>query len=264
MAPVIVVCLSTSSLSKEGYVQKEIRVALDVADEKPEGTIFLVPLRLEECSRPSRLAHLHMVDYFQPRGFDRLLAALRARGKSLGLELPEFAGRLVYDSRMDTDTGRWTLFSSVGGFEARIHFAVASTGAHWKLQAFAEEEIGVNLSLNCLAGSVHFSYRAVGGEKCMFCMIPMEETGVSRSGLIEVGAKFQDEPANAFSVYRERYHVPSGHCDGEWHQGAIEFNFRASAPAAFYSIFAPRINEGVKRKGSGVLEVTDMQIYALD
>src|SRR2546426_12139822 len=44
---VVVVCLSRSSITKEGYVQKEIRFALDVAAEKPEGTIFVIPVRLE-------------------------------------------------------------------------------------------------------------------------------------------------------------------------------------------------------------------------
>lgn len=42
---VVIVCLSNSSVTKSGYVQKEIRFALDVADEKPEGTIFIVPVR---------------------------------------------------------------------------------------------------------------------------------------------------------------------------------------------------------------------------
>ena len=44
---VVLVCLSKSSTTKEGYVQKEMRFALDVADEKPEGTVFLIPVRLE-------------------------------------------------------------------------------------------------------------------------------------------------------------------------------------------------------------------------
>jgi len=39
----VVVFLSNSSTTKEGYIQKEIRFALDIADEKPEGTIFLIP-----------------------------------------------------------------------------------------------------------------------------------------------------------------------------------------------------------------------------
>jgi hypothetical protein len=49
---VVLVCISKSSLTKEGYVQKEIRHALDVADEKPDGTIFVIPVRLERCEVP--------------------------------------------------------------------------------------------------------------------------------------------------------------------------------------------------------------------
>lgn len=44
---VVIVCLSAKSVSKEGYVQKEIRLALDMADQKPDETIFIIPARLE-------------------------------------------------------------------------------------------------------------------------------------------------------------------------------------------------------------------------
>src|SRR6476620_3487376 len=40
---IVIVCLSAKSVNKEGFVQKEIKVALDAADEKPEGTIFVIP-----------------------------------------------------------------------------------------------------------------------------------------------------------------------------------------------------------------------------
>ena len=46
---VSLLCLSKKSVDKEGYVQKEIRVALDRALEMLEGRIFLIPARLEEC-----------------------------------------------------------------------------------------------------------------------------------------------------------------------------------------------------------------------
>src|SRR5262249_34998649 len=50
-----IVCLSKNSVDKRGYVQKEIMTALDVADEIPEGGIFIIPLKLEECEIPDRL-----------------------------------------------------------------------------------------------------------------------------------------------------------------------------------------------------------------
>lgn len=75
---IVIVCLSHTSVSKSGFVQKEIRYALDVADEKPEGSIFLIPARLEECPFPNRLSGRQGVDLFQENGFERLLKSLQA------------------------------------------------------------------------------------------------------------------------------------------------------------------------------------------
>jgi hypothetical protein len=51
------VCVSSRSTGKEGYLQKEIKQVLDVADEKPEDAIYLIPIWLEECRIPQRLSH---------------------------------------------------------------------------------------------------------------------------------------------------------------------------------------------------------------
>lgn len=57
-----------------------MKFALDAADEKPEGKIFLIPARLEECTIPDRLKQLHCVDLFDLNGYERLLKALAAQG----------------------------------------------------------------------------------------------------------------------------------------------------------------------------------------
>jgi hypothetical protein len=72
----VVICLSKKSIDKAGFVQKEIRYALDVADEKPESQIFLIPARLEVCNVPERLREKQWVDLFAENGFDRLVAAI--------------------------------------------------------------------------------------------------------------------------------------------------------------------------------------------
>lgn len=82
---VVVVCLSNKSITKEGYVQKEIKFALDSADEKPKGTIFLIPARLEECEVPSQLSLWQWVDLFESDGYERLTRSLRLRADKLGL-----------------------------------------------------------------------------------------------------------------------------------------------------------------------------------
>lgn len=52
---VVLACLSPRSVTKTGFVQKEIRFALDRADEKPPGTIYIIPVLLESCDVPERL-----------------------------------------------------------------------------------------------------------------------------------------------------------------------------------------------------------------
>ena len=61
----ILVLLSSRSLSKRGYVQKEMKMALDLLDEFPVDEIFVIPVRLDECqSLDERLQDLHHVDLF--------------------------------------------------------------------------------------------------------------------------------------------------------------------------------------------------------
>ncbi|MDX2278429.1 MAG: SUMF1/EgtB/PvdO family nonheme iron enzyme [Saprospiraceae bacterium] len=84
-ADAIVVCLSRSSTTKEGYVQKEIKLALDVAEEKPDGTIFFIPLKLEDCDIPERLKGWHAGSLEGEKGYERLRSALQLRATQLGV-----------------------------------------------------------------------------------------------------------------------------------------------------------------------------------
>lgn len=99
-ADVVVVCLSDKSITKEGYVQKEIKFALDIAEEKPEGTIFLIPARLEDCVVPERLSRWHWVDLYEENGFIQLLRSLKLRAEAVGaaVEPAPYA-----DSAQETD-----------------------------------------------------------------------------------------------------------------------------------------------------------------
>lgn len=89
---VCIVCLSQRSITKPGFVQKEIGFAVDIADRQPQGTIFLIPARFEDCDVPERLQRPHWFDLFDRGGFDekgfgKLLRALKDRADGLGLTL---------------------------------------------------------------------------------------------------------------------------------------------------------------------------------
>jgi TIR domain len=57
--------ISSRSTTKRGFVQKEIRRALEVLDEYPEQSVYLIPVRLDACAPPHpRLADLNWTDLF--------------------------------------------------------------------------------------------------------------------------------------------------------------------------------------------------------
>ena len=80
-ADFFVAVLSTRSVGKRGFVQHEIREALEVALSIPEPRIFIVPVRLEPCE-PSHAAfhELNWIDLFPDwnAGIHRLIRDLHA------------------------------------------------------------------------------------------------------------------------------------------------------------------------------------------
>lgn len=72
--------LSSRSLTKRGFVQREFRQALDVIEELPEFERFLFPVRLDECSPENEVFQgIQRVDLFPQWevGVNRLIQALR-------------------------------------------------------------------------------------------------------------------------------------------------------------------------------------------
>jgi hypothetical protein len=71
--------VSKNSVSKRGYVQKELRDAMEVLQQLPPGQIYLVPVRLDESVPVHQvLADLHWIDLFSSysQGLRRLLRSL--------------------------------------------------------------------------------------------------------------------------------------------------------------------------------------------
>src|SRR5215212_11676903 len=57
--------LSTNSVEKIGYVQRELKEALEVLKEFPESKIFMIPVRINDCSiTDKKLKRLQNVDLF--------------------------------------------------------------------------------------------------------------------------------------------------------------------------------------------------------
>jgi hypothetical protein len=73
----ILIFLSRTSVARRGYVQREMKMALDAWEELPVGTIHTIPVRLDDCDVPEPFRRYHYANLLDPRGFDRLTQAIQ-------------------------------------------------------------------------------------------------------------------------------------------------------------------------------------------
>lgn len=91
-ANIVIVGLSKTSIAEEGNVQREYKYALEANLDKPGGTIFIIPLILEDLKGvdiPKDLKPLHCEDYFPKKrrttAFERILQSLKVRADTLNI-----------------------------------------------------------------------------------------------------------------------------------------------------------------------------------
>jgi hypothetical protein len=184
--------------------------------------------------------------------------------------LPGVEGKLVYDLQQQQDFSEWSGTSTTYGFEERIgcFYRDSDAAFTYRIRALSTESVGVNKPLRWIFGKAEFEYQVLYADRnnshVYFCVIPMQQTNIGRTGLIEVGSDVQADPKNPFSPYRRRFYIPIEHYgDGEWHRGSITFDFRDTA-TAFYSIFAPRINEGCLEPKPASLLISKLRVFSLE
>ncbi|MFT3894704.1 MAG: toll/interleukin-1 receptor domain-containing protein [Anaerolineales bacterium] len=88
-ADVVLICLSTKSVKKEGYVQREVNRALYYAEQRPKTTIYLIPLLLEECTPPFSLQDRFWIQYQNPSegSFKKIMESVKIRASELGVDM---------------------------------------------------------------------------------------------------------------------------------------------------------------------------------
>ncbi len=69
-------CLSINSVSKRGFLQKEIRYAKNIMEGMLDKDIYLIPVRLEECEVNENLKAIQWVNLYQKEGLDKLFEAI--------------------------------------------------------------------------------------------------------------------------------------------------------------------------------------------
>ncbi len=88
---IVIACLSQQSVMKQGYVQREFRLALNKYAEVPPGTICLIPLKLDDCEVPNlqlpelgvNLRDIQWLNCWEADGFENLVRAIEHERKNL-------------------------------------------------------------------------------------------------------------------------------------------------------------------------------------
>lgn len=111
-ADFFIASFSNASVRKSGFVQREYRFALDALAERPPGSIFVIPVRLDDCELPDlrgtgvKLSDIQWVDLFQEaplteNDIEPILKAIEAQSgwQRPPVELSEIAEE--YGGRLD-------------------------------------------------------------------------------------------------------------------------------------------------------------------
>jgi hypothetical protein len=83
-------CMSRHSLQRRGVLQKEIRVALEVAEEKLDTDIFLIPVWIQvgaplpKEDMPDHLSRVQWVNFAEVEGWSKLLRSIEHQSRRLG------------------------------------------------------------------------------------------------------------------------------------------------------------------------------------
>jgi len=100
-----IVLISCHLTTKRGYVQKELRYALDLLDEFPPGEVFVIPIRLDESHvLHEKLEDIHRADLFPSyeEGFKKVVQTILATEKkdmeernTIDEKLPKFVRKII-------------------------------------------------------------------------------------------------------------------------------------------------------------------------
>jgi len=69
--------LSSHSVNKRGFLQKELKLAFSVLDELLDNDIYFMPIRLEVCDVPEQIRRFQYLDFFKDKSWQLLLKAVQ-------------------------------------------------------------------------------------------------------------------------------------------------------------------------------------------
>jgi len=125
--------ISNYSIEKRGYVQKELKIALDTLQQLPFGKVFLIPARLEHCEpRHPTLRQLQWVDFYPDwdSGYYKLNRVFSFIPKEI-VDAPQLVDThwVAYDN---DDGQRWEFMLKANGIVELIMTNLRQDNGKWR------------------------------------------------------------------------------------------------------------------------------------
>ncbi|MBB6107905.1 Protein of unknown function [Mucilaginibacter lappiensis] len=98
LADFIIILFSKIAITKTGYIQKEFKLALDYFEQRPEDSIYIIPVLTDNCTIPEKFAKYQWVDLNDWDAYNQIHASLRQqRDIYLKTEMLKIAQNLSYE-----------------------------------------------------------------------------------------------------------------------------------------------------------------------
>jgi len=130
-ADFVLILISRNSATKRGFVQREVKQALDIWQDKLEEDVFLIPCRIEDCDVPDALRRFQWVDLFSTQGLDALIDTIlqeQSRSVRARVHLGADASSSPLDIRISELTFR-DAAKARSSYEANAFYPEISYGA---------------------------------------------------------------------------------------------------------------------------------------
>lgn len=72
----VILLLSSNSVEKRGYVQREFKTALEYYEEKLDDDIYLIPVKIDQCTPPQRLSSFQWIVLENDDSFNKIINSL--------------------------------------------------------------------------------------------------------------------------------------------------------------------------------------------
>ena len=75
-ADYVLLFLSSTSVAKVGYVQRELKYALEQMQLRPTGRRYIIPIRIDNCDVPRELGEIQWLNLWEEGAYQRLIDAI--------------------------------------------------------------------------------------------------------------------------------------------------------------------------------------------